>query len=91
MGNLISKCQSAFLPQRQILDVVLVLNEIVDLASCRKDACMLFKVDFEKAYDTVSWRFLERMMEKMGFSEGWLKWMRAEVTGYVTRKGGFEL
>jgi hypothetical protein len=77
MGNLISKCQSAFLPQRQILDGVLVLNEIIDLATRRKDTCLLFKVDFEKAYDTVSWRFLERMMEKMGFSEGWLKWMRA--------------
>jgi hypothetical protein len=77
MGNLISKCQSAFLPQRQILDGVLVLNEIIDLATRRKDTCLLFKVDFEKAYDTVSWRFLERMMVKLGFYEGWLKWMRA--------------
>ncbi|GAU12446.1 hypothetical protein TSUD_229800 [Trifolium subterraneum] len=38
---------------------------------------MLLKVDFERAYDTVNWRFLERMMIKMGFAEGWLKWMRA--------------
>ncbi|KAK2445690.1 hypothetical protein QL285_016592 [Trifolium repens] len=38
---------------------------------------MMFKVDFERAYDTVSWRFLEGMMSKMGFSEGWLRWMRA--------------
>ncbi|GAU51046.1 hypothetical protein TSUD_371240 [Trifolium subterraneum] len=37
------------------------------------------EVDFERAYDTVSWRFLEQMMIKMGFSEGWLKWMRACV------------
>ncbi|GAU49526.1 hypothetical protein TSUD_377390 [Trifolium subterraneum] len=43
----------------------------------RKDNFLLFKVDFERAYDTVSWGFLERMMSKMGFSEGWLKWMRA--------------
>jgi hypothetical protein len=56
---------------------VVVLNEIIDLAKRRKDACMLFKVDFERAYDTVSWRFLEGMMSKMGFSEGWLRWMRA--------------
>jgi hypothetical protein len=25
----------------------------------------------------VNWRFLERMMLKMGFSEGWFKWIRA--------------
>jgi hypothetical protein len=78
LGKLIFSCQSAFLPQRQILDGVVVLNEIIDLAKRRKDNCLLFKVDFERAYDsTVNWGFLESMMVKMGFSEVWLKWMRA--------------
>ncbi|GAU33427.1 hypothetical protein TSUD_380630 [Trifolium subterraneum] len=79
LGKLISNCQSAFLPSRQILDGVVVLNEIIDLAKRRKDNCLLFKVDFERAYDTVNWNYLERMMTKMGFSEGWLKWMRTCV------------
>ncbi|GAU39170.1 hypothetical protein TSUD_372700 [Trifolium subterraneum] len=77
LGKVISNCQSAFLPQRQILDGVVVLNEIIDLAKRSKDECLLFKVDFERAYDTVNWGFLGRMMVKMGFTEGWLKWMRA--------------
>jgi hypothetical protein len=77
LGKLISKRQSAFLPQRQILDGVVVLNEIIDLAKRRRDECLLFKVDFERAYDTISWQFLDRMMIKMGFAEGWLKWIRA--------------
>jgi hypothetical protein len=75
--GMISPCQSAFLLQRQILDGVVVLNELIDLATRRKDECLFLKVDFERAYDTVSWRFLERMMMKMGFAKGWLKWMRA--------------
>ncbi|GAU27776.1 hypothetical protein TSUD_215870 [Trifolium subterraneum] len=77
LGKIISHCQSAFLPQRQILDGVVVLNGIIDLAKRRKDECFFFKVDFERAYDTVNWGFLERMMVKMGFTEGWLRWMRA--------------
>jgi hypothetical protein len=77
LGKLISTCQSAFLPNRQILDGVVVLNELIDLARRRKDECLLFKVDFEHAYDTVSWSFLERMMLKMGFSDGWMKWIHA--------------
>ena len=32
---------------------------------------MLFKVDFEKAYDSVSWDYLDRMMEFMGFGVTW--------------------
>jgi hypothetical protein len=54
MSKLISKCQSAFLPQRQILDGVVVLNEVMDLAKRRKNDCLLFKVDFERAYDSVN-------------------------------------
>ncbi|PNX80939.1 cysteine-rich receptor-like protein kinase, partial [Trifolium pratense] len=77
LGKLISNCQSAFLPHRQIFDGIVVLNEVIDLANRRKDNCMLFKVDFERAYDTVSWGFLDRMMTKMGFSTDWMTWMRA--------------
>ncbi|MCH87539.1 LINE-1 reverse transcriptase like, partial [Trifolium medium] len=55
LEKLISNCQSAFLPQRQIFYGVVVLNEIIDLAKRRKDDCLLFKGDFERAYDTVSW------------------------------------
>jgi exonuclease III len=56
LGKLISKIQTAFLPDRQILDGVLVVNELLDLAKRRKDNCLMFKVDFERAYDTVTTR-----------------------------------
>ncbi|GAU47212.1 hypothetical protein TSUD_403530 [Trifolium subterraneum] len=79
LSKLISNCQSAFLPKRQIMDGVLVLNEIIDLAKRRKDECLIFKVDFERTYDTVSWKYLEKMMIKMGFAEGWLRWMKASI------------
>ncbi|PNX99941.1 cysteine-rich receptor-like protein kinase, partial [Trifolium pratense] len=77
LGKLISNGQSAFLPHRQIFDGVVVLNEVIDLAKRRKDKCMFFKVDFERAYDSVSWGFLDRMMTLMGFSAEWMSWMRA--------------
>lgn len=32
---------------------------------------VLFKVDFEKAYDSVNWEFLDFMMDKMGFDIKW--------------------
>ncbi|GAU42970.1 hypothetical protein TSUD_188430 [Trifolium subterraneum] len=48
LGKLISNCQSAFLPQRQILDGVVVLNEIIDLAKKRKD-------------DALSWQWTEQL------------------------------
>lgn len=77
--SLISECQSAFLGGRIILDGIVVINELVDLAKRKKDACMLFKVDFQKAYDSISWSFLFHMMDRMGFNSLWVKWMKACV------------
>jgi hypothetical protein len=77
LGKLISDCQSAFLPNRQILDGGLVVNELIDLSKRRKDKCLMLKVGFERVYDTVNWNFLEYMMRRMGFVHGWLKLMRA--------------
>lgn len=76
----ISDCQSAFLGGRNIHDGVVIVNELVDLAKRKKDECMLFKVDFEKAYDTVSWSFLFDMMGRMGFDELWIRWIRSCVS-----------
>jgi hypothetical protein len=69
IGKLISKVQSAFVPNRQILDGVLVINELLNLAKRRKDKCLMFKVDFERAYDTVNWQFLDYMLGRMGFAD----------------------
>ncbi|MCH86516.1 LINE-1 reverse transcriptase like, partial [Trifolium medium] len=77
LGKVISKLQSAFIPNRQILDGVLVVNELLDLAKRRKDKCLFFKVDFERAYDTVNWNFLDYMLGRMGFAGEWRSWIRA--------------
>ena len=35
------------------------------------------KLDFEKAYDSVSWEFLFYMMGRIGFCGKWVQWIRA--------------
>lgn len=55
----------------------MVVNEIVDLVKRKKEECLLFKVDFEKAYDSISWAFLVYMMSRMGFDEVWIGWIRS--------------
>ncbi|XP_058783223.1 uncharacterized protein LOC131657889 [Vicia villosa] len=72
---LISPCQSAFVPGRQLLDGVLVANEVVDFSKKVGRGSLLFKVDFEKAYDNVSWNYLRYMLRRMGFGEVWMRWM----------------
>nr|KYP35530.1 Retrovirus-related Pol polyprotein LINE-1 [Cajanus cajan] len=75
ISSVISDCQSAFIKGRQILDSVLVANEAVEEVKRKKSKCIMFKVDFEKAYDSVSWSCLQFVMGKMGFPTIWCTWI----------------
>ncbi|GKB11901.1 RNA-directed DNA polymerase, eukaryota, partial [Tanacetum coccineum] len=59
ISDLISEVQSAFVPNRQILDGPFILNEIISWCKSHKSKAMIFKVDFEKAFDSVRWDFLD--------------------------------
>ncbi|CAJ2678325.1 unnamed protein product [Trifolium pratense] len=76
IGSVISEAQTAFVKDRQILDGILVANEVVDEARRSKKELLLFKVDFEKAYDSVDWGYLDDVMGRMSFPALWRKWIR---------------
>jgi len=60
-----------------------VANEVVDEARKLHKELLLFKVDFEKAYDTVDWGYLDEVTNKMGFPSLWRKWIK-ECVGTAT-------
>nr|GFB80669.1 RNA-directed DNA polymerase, eukaryota, reverse transcriptase zinc-binding domain protein [Tanacetum cinerariifolium]GFB80702.1 RNA-directed DNA polymerase, eukaryota, reverse transcriptase zinc-binding domain protein [Tanacetum cinerariifolium]GFB80724.1 RNA-directed DNA polymerase, eukaryota, reverse transcriptase zinc-binding domain protein [Tanacetum cinerariifolium] len=36
----------------------------------------IFKVDFEKAYDSVRWDYIDDVLKKFGFGERWCAWIQ---------------
>jgi len=73
MNSVNSVSQSAFLKGRHLVDGVLIVNEVVDLTKRAKRECLILKVDFEKAYDSVDWGFLEYMITRVGMEEKWVR------------------
>ena len=61
---------------RQILDAMFVANEAIDSILRNNRGAILCKLDIEKAYEHVDWSFLCWVMEKMGFGEKLIRWIR---------------
>lgn len=46
-----------------------MVNEVIDYAKKKGKRGFIFKIDFEKAYDSVNWSFLDYMLARLGFGE----------------------
>ena len=77
--------QTAFMPGRHILEGVVVLHETLHEIHTKKLDGVIFKVDFEKAYDKVKWTFLQQALRMKGFDEAW----RRQVQSF-TQRGALE-
>ncbi|GKC03765.1 RNA-directed DNA polymerase, eukaryota [Tanacetum coccineum] len=77
IDGIVNEVQSAFIANRQILDGPFILNEIIHWCKAKKKQTMIFKVDFEKAFDSVRWDFLDDVLKKFGFGSRWCDWIQS--------------
>lgn len=79
MEHLVGPLQSSFIKGRQILDGALIASEIIESCKRQKTKATLLKLDFHKAFDSLSWNFLDWVQEQMGFPPKWRSWIKACV------------
>ncbi|KAL4586081.1 hypothetical protein LXL04_010712 [Taraxacum kok-saghyz] len=75
MHKLVGREQSAYIAGRSILDGPLIINELITWAKKVKRKALIFKVDFDKAFDSINWGFLDSVLEQMEFSRKWRGWI----------------
>jgi hypothetical protein len=79
--RLVDTNQSAFIKGRYILESVVIAHEVVHNLHSSKQPGVILKLDYEKAYDRVSWDFLHEVLESRGFCNKWLSWMKCLIKG----------
>lgn len=81
--KIISPNQTAFIKGRYIVDgAAVMLHEIIHELSRNKMQGVILKIDFEKAYDSVCWDFIEEVMERKGFNTTRLRrWIMSTIKG----------
>ena len=90
MSRLVNKAQNVFVEGRQILDASLIANEAIDSMTRRKEKGILCKLDVEKAYDKLNWKFFLTVLMEMGFgstSIGWIQWCISTTSFLVIING----
>ena len=80
IGKMVSTAQNAFVTGRQILNASLIANEVIDSWQKRKEKGLICKLDIEKAYDSINWKFLMKVSQKIGFGAKWLGWMWSSLS-----------
>jgi hypothetical protein len=63
------------------MEGVVILHETIHELHTKKSNGVIFKIDFEKAYDKVKWLFLRQTLRMKGFSSKWCRWIQNMVTG----------
>ncbi|GJU55846.1 RNA-directed DNA polymerase, eukaryota [Tanacetum coccineum] len=67
-GDIPKGCNSSF---------IALIPKIPDANVSKKKQSLIFKVDFEKAYDSVRWDFLDEVLKKFGFGDKWCTWIQS--------------
>lgn len=75
LPNIISKEQKGFTHGINIMDCTcLTFESINNLDNKNKHENLALKVDIDKAFDTINWEFLLKVLKTFGFSQIFCKW-----------------
>lgn len=82
LNRLISPTQSAFIFNRWIYENQIIAQEILHSFKSRKTkpGLMAIKLDLQKAYDRVNWKFIQAVLLHFGFNEVFTGWATACVS-----------
>ena len=71
ISYIIPPSQTGFIPNRSITENIIYINDTIAWAKHHCTEAVITCLDFAKAYDRVQWRFLLRVLSKMGFGQRW--------------------
>ena len=90
LNYVISDCQTGFIKGRYISESTRLIYDLLHAAENKNMPGMLMLIDFEKAFDSLSWSCLYSVLKFFGYSENFIKWVKlfnTEITAYIVQCG----
>ena len=76
LHNLISTSKTGFLQDRFIGGSTRLIYFIMSYAESNNIDGLLMLIDFKKAFDSISWKFMYHTLYKFGFTKKFIKWIK---------------
>ena len=76
LPNLIDNDQTGFLKGRFIGENIRLVDGIIKHAAAKNIPGLLLFLDFEKAFDTVEWSFIQKTLKHFNFGTSTMNWIR---------------
>ena len=90
LPHLINNDQTGFLKGRFIGENIRLINSVIDYVEKQNIPGLLLFVDFEKAFDTLEWTFVEKTLSFYNFGESiksWIKLFYSDITSCIQNNG----
>lgn len=61
------------------MDGIIVAQGAIHSLKNSKHKGMMIKVDLAKAYDKISWEYIQRILKAYGFDDRWTEWIMSMI------------
>ena len=75
IDSIVSKDQSSYIPGRDISNNIRIIDDIVEYLRLKNKPGLLLAIDFSKAFDSISRKFMKTAFQKFGFGEDFIRWV----------------
>ena len=76
LPSIINNDQTGYIKGRFIGENIRTISDIIEYCKIRKLTGILLLIDFEKAFDTVKWNYMYKVIKKFNFGPKFQKWVK---------------
>ena len=90
LPQIIDNDQTGYIENRFIGENIRTISDLIHYTSLKNIPGLILLVDFEKAFDTVEWKYLDKVLDTFGFGESfrlWVKILYTDITSCVINNG----
>ena len=87
LPDLINSDQTGFLKGRSIGLNVRLIDSIIIYAESQNISGILLLIDFEKAFDTLEWNFIEKTLHYYNFGDSLITWVKLFISSCIQNNG----